>query len=139
MRLCVIVLVGLAITGASLAIALAERNDPTREGTSSRLQASPELLAVLSLSPLPVTRWSLVPTNSAQATSNLWGHSQKPRRFARNDQAGVLPGVYESEPYKCIVVVPGAQWDDRCLFPGSDVSVPMPVHKPELRLVPRRK
>jgi hypothetical protein len=71
--------------------------------------------------------------------SNLWQRPQQLRGFARNGQTRMPPGVYESEPSKCIVVVPVPQWDDRCLFPRSDVTAPMPVHEPELRLVPRRK
>lgn len=47
------------------------------------------------------------------------------------------PGVYLSEPYSCIVIVPGAQADDGALIPPAEPVPPIPVVRPELRLVPR--
>jgi hypothetical protein len=49
----------------------------------------------------------------------------------------VKPGIYLSEPYACIVVVPGAQADDGALIPPPEQVPPMPVVRPELRWVPR--
>jgi hypothetical protein len=53
----------------------------------------------------------------------------------------VPPGVYEAEPYKAIVVVPGPHPDDRCIIgQGAAATAPaMPMIKPELRLVPRKQ
>jgi hypothetical protein len=98
---------------------------------------------VLGLSLPSLRGWPWVPTNSLGPISNLWVLPRHPPSFARGARPGepgsVPPGVYESEPYTCIVVVPGPQWDDRCLVPGGAAIEPMPVVKPELRLVPHHK
>ena len=48
------------------------------------------------------------------------------------------PGVYESSPYTCIVVVPGSHPDDRSII-GSDRDQPrMPMVTPDLKLIPRK-
>jgi hypothetical protein len=82
-------------------------------------------------------------TNAVGSSSNLWMLPQQPRLFALGPRPDAPmtapPGMYEPEPYKGIVVVPGSQWDDRCLVFGGDPTAPMPVHKPELRLIPRSK
>jgi hypothetical protein len=91
---------------------------------------------------LPATNgraWVL--TNSPWSRSNVWIFPRGARPFGpgRGPVAPPVapPGVYESEPYKGIVVVPGPQWDDRCLTFGGDWTAPMPVVKPDLRLIPR--
>ncbi len=46
------------------------------------------------------------------------------------------PGVYKTEPYSCIVVVPGPHPDDRSIIdPGSGNSS-MPIITPGLRFIP---
>lgn len=55
------------------------------------------------------------------------------------------PGIYETEPYTCIVVVPGPLPDDKIIVgrgrpEGTNVFVPrMPMVQPELRFIPRGK
>ncbi len=49
---------------------------------------------------------------------------------------GLRPGVYRTEPYGCIVVVPGPHPDDRCLHNPGDGRFSMPIIRPELRFVP---
>lgn len=47
------------------------------------------------------------------------------------------PGVYQSYPYSCIIVVPGPHPDDKCIIGRGDGSASkMPTVRPELRLVP---
>jgi hypothetical protein len=49
------------------------------------------------------------------------------------------PGVYETAPYSCIVVVPGLHPDDRALI-GSDSGnnySAMPIIRPDLQFIPR--
>ena len=46
------------------------------------------------------------------------------------------PGVYTTEPYACIVVVPGRHPDDKMAVGMTD-KTPMPIIKPELRFNPR--
>ncbi|HEY5914302.1 MAG TPA: hypothetical protein VJA21_27245 [Verrucomicrobiae bacterium] len=57
-------------------------------------------------------------------------------------EAGQLkPGVYESAPYTCIVVVPGAHPDDRSCVGGAypdTAASRMPTITPGLRFIPRK-
>ncbi len=79
------------------------------------------------------------------------GLSNSPARFAgiRNfsppsatpkarlfPQHAPAPGLYKTEPFSCLVLVPGPHPDDRALAPGAAVDPKMPIVKPELRLVP---
>jgi len=157
MKFCVMLLVGLALSGASLAVALAQKKEPAVgsglppahelkseiAGMGRALQDHGGVLPGFSISPSTVSGRMWMPTNSVGSESNRWTYLQQPRLFALgrgpNARTAPPPGVYESEPYKCIVVVPGPQWDDRCVVYGGDWTAPMPVHEPELRLVPRRK
>jgi len=53
----------------------------------------------------------------------------------------LTPGVYETRPYTCIVVVPGPQVDEKSIFPqslGTDRSPRLPMRVPDLELVPRQ-
>jgi hypothetical protein len=69
--------------------------------------------------------------------------NQLPQSLAlgHNSIAGLpKPGVYTSAPYTCIVVVPGDHPDDKSIVGGRGVGQevePMPMYKPELRLIPR--
>ncbi len=46
------------------------------------------------------------------------------------------PGVYKTEPYACIVLVPGAHPDDKMAVGVTDRASPMPMIQPELRFIP---
>jgi hypothetical protein len=46
------------------------------------------------------------------------------------------PGVYKTEPYACIVIVPGEHPDDKCVIHPPEPVPNMPVVKPELRFIP---
>ena len=50
----------------------------------------------------------------------------------------LAPGVYKTEPYACLVVVPG-RIDERCVIANGDTHPGMPVIQPELRMVPWQK
>jgi hypothetical protein len=54
---------------------------------------------------------------------------------ARPSPSRPKPGVYKSEPYSGIVIVPGPHPDDRALFGGGGESK-IPTVVPDLRLVP---
>ena len=60
-------------------------------------------------------------------------------------RAGVpAPGIYETRPYTCIVVVPGPHPDDGCIIGrGRDIApgpAPrMPMRSPDLQFVPRHQ
>ena len=47
------------------------------------------------------------------------------------------PGVYETKPYSCIVVVPGPHPDDIALVPPPAGAEAMPTVKPDLQFIPR--
>jgi len=47
------------------------------------------------------------------------------------------PGIYETAPYSCIVVVPGPHADDRCVLVPSSRGFPTPVIRPGLQFIPR--
>jgi hypothetical protein len=46
-------------------------------------------------------------------------------------------GVYRTEPYSCIVVVPGPHPDDRCIVNPGSGHYSMPIIKPDLRFIPK--
>lgn len=57
-----------------------------------------------------------------------------PRRIG----APIAPGVYQSVPYTCIVVVPGVHPDDKIIASLPRTEPQMPMAEPKLRLVPRK-
>jgi hypothetical protein len=64
-------------------------------------------------------RFNLPPETVKAATSN-----------------SLTPGVYMTEPYACIVVVPGHHLDDAIAVNPTQKTAPMPVIKPELHFIP---
>ena len=76
-------------------------------------------------------------TNSPWLRSNVWvlPRGLAPFGLGRSSGAPMVapPGVYESAPYKGIVVVPGPQWDDRSLVFGENESAPLQCRCPRLR------
>lgn len=68
------------------------------------------------------------------------------RNFQRGERATIaqsasalpMPGVYKTEPYACIVVVPDKFPDDRSVVALAERGSAMPVIKPELRFTPLR-
>jgi hypothetical protein len=52
--------------------------------------------------------------------------------------APIQPGVYQSYPYSCLVLVPSAQPDDKCIVAPGGTDPRMPMIKPDLRLIPRK-
>jgi hypothetical protein len=62
-------------------------------------------------------------------------------RLGNAEPSGELkPGVYETTPYTCIVIVPGPHPDEntRSTYPAEAPSLHMPTIKPELRFIPRK-
>lgn len=74
-------------------------------------------------------RWLPLQTNAAP---------RSPRLFLGKayQDAQLKPGVYETWPYTCIVVVPGPHPDDKSMVPSTGDG--MPVIKPDLRFIPRK-
>jgi hypothetical protein len=48
----------------------------------------------------------------------------------------ILPGVYKTAPYNCIVVVPGPQLDDKCVVNPGGGNSRMPIIKLDLQFIP---
>ena len=65
-----------------------------------------------------------VPNRSATSDWNL------------NSTVSPRPGIYKTEPYACIVIVPGKQPDDQCVVKPIESGSTMPVIRPKLRFVP---
>lgn len=92
--------------------------------------------------PKPTAAAVLPPTNTnapVLRTNPPLLNPHAPRLALGGQSAGeavTAPGVYVAEPFNCLVVVPAAELDDRCLIGGGAPAVTMPTLKPELRLVP---
>ena len=54
----------------------------------------------------------------------------------KNSPGAPAPGVYKTEPYTCIVIVPGASPDDKSVIHPAEPAPNMPVLTPDLRFVP---
>ncbi len=92
--------------------------------------------------PLNSTGGPWVLTNSGGLGSNVLAFVGRPRLSVLGrlppGHSIAPPGVYESKPYKSIIIVPGPHPDDRCLIPAVPTE-PMPTLRPGLRLIPRGK
>src|SRR5215471_6599865 len=76
---------------------------------------------------------------STNAFGSVSGHTFRAQpRDSRPSSSAPLPGVYKTEPYACIVIVPGGHPDDQSVIHPPDPAPNMPVLKPELRFVPLR-
>ena len=54
--------------------------------------------------------------------------------------AELPPGVYETRPFTCIVVVPGRHLDEKMIIGGNgDGQLSMPMKSPELQFIPHHK
>ena len=60
---------------------------------------------------------------------------EQPKRL-QTPPSGLAPGIYETEPYTCIIIVPGEHPDDRMAIHPPDPAPNMPVLKPDLRFIP---
>ena len=49
------------------------------------------------------------------------------------------PGVYETRPFTCIVVVPGNHLDDKMIIGGKGNQPSMPIKTPGLEFIPHGK
>ena len=51
----------------------------------------------------------------------------------------VAPGIYKTEPYTCLVLVPGRHLDDKSIISGNrGPQIQMPTVRPDLKLIPRK-
>jgi hypothetical protein len=93
---------------------------PPRSGMKSRSPVVTNLFGALTNFTLPF----LAGTNLVLSVPNLkWPQ----------------PGVYKTEPYACIVVVPEFHPDERMIIGGNkEIESAMPIIKPETRLIPFR-
>jgi hypothetical protein len=100
--------------------------------------------AVINLSPVltyrsgPFQRQA-EPNRLAARNGNLW-KGQSPvggqTSLTNSTSFHLKPGVYKTEPYACIVVVPGRSIDDHIVVTSDTPDAKMPVIKPDLRFVP---
>jgi len=141
----------LALLGAALVCAcgLAQIVSLPEPAASSTLFQSPGIFAptpLVSQLPSPF----LFVTNGVAQTNFLysvpsWKPILPPPRGHLFDSPGVVtnaipPGVYKTEPYTCLVLVPGPHPDDKCII-GNRAIQPterMPMRQPELQFIPRK-
>jgi hypothetical protein len=108
----------------------------------------PRLRLSVPASGLPVgvtqsTRIGVPPFGQVTAGTNGWRplsqSSAKPLPFRGmpSNSMVLAGGVYEAAPYSMIVVVPGPHADERGFVRPVEPNWPMPVVKPDLRLIPR--
>lgn len=73
-----------------------------------------------------------------------WKPILPPRGSLFNSPAAVTnaipPGVYKTEPYTCLVLVPGPHPDDKCIVGNRTIEATerMPTRQPELQFIPRK-
>jgi len=62
----------------------------------------------------------------------------QPRRQRTNELAQVVPppGVYKTEPFKILTVVPDPTLDKEALVEPPKISEIMPILRPEMRFIP---
>jgi len=77
------------------------------------------------------------------ATSPFWISSNAPQQVPQSKGTNHIngdlpaPGVYKTEPFACIVAVPGPTPDDRMVMLPANPDQKMPILRPSLRFVPR--
>jgi len=78
------------------------------------------------------------PTNIPGMLTNFapwvfYGTNRAPNLAAANF---LQPGAYQTEPYACIVLVPGAHPDERMVIAPPKMETKMPMIEPHLKFVP---
>ena len=77
------------------------------------------------------------------ATSPFWISSNAPQQVPQSKGTNRIngdlpvPGIYKTEPFACIVAVPGPTSDDRMVMLPANPDQKMPILRPSLRFVPR--
>jgi hypothetical protein len=79
----------------------------------------------------------IITTNALGPVSGRTFRAQQPKD-SKPFSSAALPGVYSTEPYTCIVIVPVAHPDDQSVIHPPEPAPNMPVLKPDLRFVPLR-
>lgn len=128
----------LVAAGCAVLVSLAKPAEPTGTNhlTNASTNSAPNAQKPLKLQPrkdqiLPLSTNTFGKTpnpsirkapNPVTSTNAAWGFP--------------APGVYKTEPFACIVIVPDGHLDEQMLIPAAGPVSNMPVLKPELRFVP---
>jgi len=80
----------------------------------------------------------IVSTNAAGSVPGRKFQLPQPQKDSKASPSLPAPGVYKTEPYTCIVIVPAGHSDDKSVIHPPDPGPNMPVLKPDLRFVPLR-
>ena len=80
----------------------------------------------------------IISTNRFGSFGNRPFHVPPQPKGANTAPNALAPGVYKTEPYACIVIVPGEHPDDRMAIHPPDQGSNMPMLKPDLNFVPVR-
>jgi hypothetical protein len=119
--------------------------DQVKPGHPAAVAGQSSLRALRPVTPLPGTNRpnNRAATNSLPKSAPLAPNwtlilTNHPGR-GTNVSTALLPGVYETAPYTCIVVVPEKHVDDSIFVAPTESVTRMPVVKPELQFIPLSK
>ena len=110
-----------------------EHRQPSRPFTSGPIGVSSVSIGSVTSSSVPGTNSFWAPTNRFALIPDLNGTNLVPNPSLRLSPA---PGVYKTEPFACIVVVPSSNHDDRMVIGAANPDQKMPIVPPDLRFVP---
>ena len=97
---------------------------------ASTMVSSP-VLSIGNLTPLAVSG-----TNFFWVTTNLFAPVPRLKGTNLTISGPPAPGVYKTEPFTCIVVVPGSNHDDRMIIGPANPDQRMSIVPRDLRFVP---
>ena len=132
--------ISVAVVVAVLAWGLARAKPALSPGPlkASAQGLAPAIVAVSPAAPVPAKKPE--PSN-VKLFAPLGSMSKRPGNTAGivgnpRELVQLKPGVYKTEPFACIVVVPGSQLDDAILIQPPAGDFPMRTVTPDLRFVP---
>jgi hypothetical protein len=112
-------------------------------GTSAALGQSTSSTNLLLSRPTPAISSDAAQLKTGVRTTNKWPLLALSALQARRSPAPLQlkPGIYETAPYTCIVIVPDPHVDERAIIGSGPSNAPdllkMPTNRPDLQYIPR--
>jgi hypothetical protein len=110
-----------------------EHLQPSRSFTSSPGSVSSVSIGKSAAFSVPSTNFFRAMTNRFLLVPGLNSTNLVPNSLRHLSPA---PGIYKTEPFTCIVVVPGSNHDDRMVIDPANTDQKMSIVPPDLRFVP---